>query len=226
MNLILTTSRPPPPCPPFRSGHGSGFPAALNMLPAKPAPGQRKQCRCCGKTPAPDALPGSGPRPFHGVPPDVPALHSAKGHRRVGVKMEMAASSVPSRKVPGSCSPRAPASAQPIPRPAGSTSPSMTRFAASACTASAAPPCANPVTVPSANRRRPPRCHRTPERTLRTLWWPQPWLIEAICSRLPQVSEKTAVVTGPICAGGWVNSTPRASIRSYSSATSSTAKEL
>ena len=34
--------------------------------------------------------------------------------------------------------------------------------------------------------------------------------------RLPQVSSNTAVVTGPMSAGSWVNRTPRPASRSYS----------
>ena len=40
--------------------------------------------------------------------------------------------------------------------------------------------------------------------------------------RLPQVSSNTAVVTGPISAGCWVNRTPRPTNRSCSARTSST----
>ncbi|PAZ16262.1 hypothetical protein CLM62_09080 [Streptomyces sp. SA15] len=45
----------------------------------------------------------------------------------------------------------------------------------------------------------------------------------AIWIRLPQVSSKTAVVTGPISKGSWVKRTPRPRRRSYSAFTSSTA---
>ena len=45
----------------------------------------------------------------------------------------------------------------------------------------------------------------------------------AIWMRLPQVSLKTAVVTGPISRGSWVKRTPRPRSRSYSAVTSSTA---
>ena len=38
----------------------------------------------------------------------------------------------------------------------------------------------------------------------------------AIWMRLPQVSSRTAVVTGPIVSGAWVNRTPSAESRSYS----------
>lgn len=45
----------------------------------------------------------------------------------------------------------------------------------------------------------------------------------AIWIRLPQVSSKTAVVTGPISRGSWMKRTPRSRRRSYSAFTSSTA---
>lgn len=45
----------------------------------------------------------------------------------------------------------------------------------------------------------------------------------AIWIRLPQVSSKTAVVTGPISRGSWVKRTPRSRRRWYSVCTSSTA---
>ena len=50
--------------------------------------------------------------------------------------------------------------------------------------------------------------------------------IAAIWMRLPQVSSKTAVVTGPISVGGWVNRTPRPLSRSNSAWTSSTANDV
>lgn len=48
----------------------------------------------------------------------------------------------------------------------------------------------------------------------------------AIWIRFPQVSSNTAVVTGPISAGSWVNRTPSCSSRVNSAATSSTAKDV
>ncbi|CAL9355876.1 hypothetical protein SUDANB15_00556 [Streptomyces sp. enrichment culture] len=45
----------------------------------------------------------------------------------------------------------------------------------------------------------------------------------AIWIRLPQVSSKTAVVTGPVSRGSWTKRTPRPRRRSYSARTSSTA---
>src|SRR4051794_13348956 len=48
----------------------------------------------------------------------------------------------------------------------------------------------------------------------------------AIWMRLPHVSSRTAVVTGPIVRGSWVNVTPRPRSRSYSALTSSTANEV
>jgi hypothetical protein len=50
----------------------------------------------------------------------------------------------------------------------------------------------------------------------------QVWVI---WMRLPQVSSKTAVVTGPWLVGGWVKRTPRAQRRACSRWTLSTAKE-
>ena len=58
----------------------------------------------------------------------------------------------------------------------------------------------------------------TPNRVAGYCWgWVAIWI------RLPQVSSKTAVVTGPISRGSWVKRTPRARRRSYSAGTSSTA---
>ena len=50
--------------------------------------------------------------------------------------------------------------------------------------------------------------------------------VVAIWIRLPQVSSKTAVVTGPIAVGGWVKRTPRATRRSCSAWTSATANDV
>lgn len=49
------------------------------------------------------------------------------------------------------------------------------------------------------------------------------WGSVASWIRLPQVSSKTAVVTGPISSGSCVKRTPRSRRRSYSAVTSSTA---
>ena len=48
----------------------------------------------------------------------------------------------------------------------------------------------------------------------------------AIWIRLPHVSSKTAVVTGPISVGGWVKRTPRPESRSKSALTSSTLNDV
>lgn len=52
----------------------------------------------------------------------------------------------------------------------------------------------------------------------------RPLLVCCDRMRLPQVSSRTAVVTGPICSGSWVNLTPRGANRSTSLFTS--AKEV
>src|SRR3954447_4792761 len=51
-------------------------------------------------------------------------------------------------------------------------------------------------------------------------------VIAAIWMRFPQVSSRTAVVTGPADSGACVNRTPSADSRSYSCSTSSTANEV